>query len=61
MGVNDMKARLHTGELYFPDGKEITKEQRVYQDLLYEYNQTKPSEDEKRAALLKKILGDCGE
>lgn len=57
----DMKARLHTGELYFPEGKEITKEQRYYQDLLYEYNQTKPSEEEKRAELLKKILGDCGE
>lgn len=61
MSVSDMKARLHTGELYFPDDEEITKDQRVYQDLLYEYNQTKPSEVEKRATLLKKILGDCGE
>lgn len=57
----DMKARLHTGELYFPDSREITNEQRYYQDLLYEYNQTKPSEELKRAELLKKILGDCGE
>lgn len=59
--MSDMKARLHTGELYFPDGEEITKEQRIYQDLLYEYNQTKPSEGEKRTELLKKMLGDCGE
>ena len=57
----DMRERLHTGELYFPDGEEITKEQRVYQDLLYEYNQTRPSEEEKRGELLKKMLGDCGE
>lgn len=57
----DMKARLHTGELYYPEGDEIIEEQRVYQDLLYEYNQTKPSEGARRAELLKKILGDCGE
>lgn len=64
MGVlkmNDRKAKMHTGELYFPVGKEITKEQRAYQDLLYEYNQTKPSEEENITELLKKILGDCGE
>lgn len=59
--MSNMKEKMHTGELYFPDSEEITKEQRFYQDLLYEYNQTRPSETEKRAELLKKILGDCGE
>ncbi|MBD5393806.1 MAG: sugar O-acetyltransferase [Lachnospiraceae bacterium] len=59
--MSKMKERLHTGELYFPDGEEITKEQRIYQDLLYEFNQTRPSEGEKRTELLKKMLGDCGE
>lgn len=59
--MSNMKEKMHTGELYFPNGEEITKEQRFYQDLLYEYNQTRPSETEKRAELLKKILGDCGE
>lgn len=59
--MSEMRTRLHTGELYFPDDAEITKEQRVYQDLLYEYNQTRPSEGERRAELLKKMLGDCGE
>ena len=37
------------------------REQVVYQDMLCEYNQTKPSETEKRAGMLKKMLGDCGE
>lgn len=59
--MSNVKEKMHTGELYFPNGEEITKEQRFYQDLLYEYNQTRPSETEKRAELLKKILGDCGE
>ena len=59
--MSKMKERLHTGDLYFPDGEGITKEQRIYQDLLYEFNQTRPSEGEKRTELLKKMLGDCGE
>ena len=59
--MSEMKAKMHNGELYFPDDEEITKEQRVYQDLLCEYNLTKPSEGGKRAELLKKMLGDCGE
>lgn len=59
--MDEMKAKLHSGEIYFPEDKEILEEQRVYQDLLYEYNQTRPSEEEKRAEMLKKMLGDCGE
>ena len=54
----DMKARLHTGELYFPGDEDIMREQMAYQDLLCEYNLTKPSEGEKRAEMLKKMLGD---
>ena len=56
-----MKEKLHTGELYLPGDAEIMKEQAGYQDLLCEYNQTKPSEAEKRAEMLKRMLGDCGE
>ncbi len=59
--MSEMKERLHTGELYFPGDDSIMKEQMGYQDLLCEYNLTKPSETEKRAALLKQMLGDCGE
>lgn len=50
--MSTMKEKMHTGELYLPGDEEIIKEQVVYQDLLCEYNQTKPSESEKRAALL---------
>lgn len=56
-----MKEKLHTGELYLPGDGEIVKEQLRCQDLLYEYNRTKPSETEKRAKMLKEMLGDCGE
>ncbi len=59
--MSSMREKMHTGELYLPGDEEIMKEQVVYQDLLYEYNQTKPSESKKRSELLKKMLGDCGE
>ena len=59
--MSSMKEKMHTGELYLPGDEEIMKEQVVYQDLLCEYNLTKPSEFEKRSEMLKKMLGDCGE
>lgn len=58
--MSQMKEKMHTGELYLPGDEEIVKEQVVYQDKLYEYNLTKPSETEKRAAMLKEMLGSCG-
>ncbi len=59
--MSEMKEKLHTGELYFPNDNEIIQEQMACQDLLCDYNMTKPSETEKRAQLLQQMLGDCGE
>ncbi len=59
--MSGMKEKLHTGELYLPGDEAIIKEQVVYQDKLCEYNQTKPSQAEQRAEMLKDMLGDCGE
>jgi len=55
------KEKLHTGELYLPIDTDIKIEQEKYQDLLCEYNLTKPSESKKRSSMLKEMLGDCGE
>lgn len=59
--MNEMKDKMHTGDLYLPGDEEIMREQAVYQDLLCEYNMTKPSEQKRRSKLLKEMLGDCGE
>lgn len=59
--MSEMKEKLHTGALYFPNDNEIIQEQMACQDLLCDYNMTKPSETEKRAQLLQQMLGDCGE
>ncbi len=34
--MSDMKAKMHTGELYLPGDEEIMREQMVYQDKLCE-------------------------
>ena len=56
-----MKEKMHTGELYLPGDSEIMSEQMIYQNMLCEYNLTKPSEQKKRTEYLQKMLGDCGE
>jgi galactoside O-acetyltransferase len=55
------KEKQHTGELYHPGDPEIMAEQSQYQELLYEFNQTRPSELAKRQALLKEMFAEIGE
>ena len=55
------KDKQHTGEVYFPGDPEILEEQIQYQEKLYDYNQTRPSEQEKRTNLLKEMFAEIGE
>ena len=52
---------LHSGELYLPLDPSITEEQYRRQELLYEYNATRPSQMEKRLTLLRQMLAEIGE
>lgn len=56
-----MKDKLHTGELYLPLDDAIMKEQLDCLELLYDYNETRPHDSEKREALLKKMFAEIGE
>ncbi len=56
-----MKEKMHTGELYLPGDPEIMAEQEACQERLYDYNQTRPGEHEKREALLKEMFAEIGE
>ena len=56
-----MKEKLHTGELYLPGDKEIMEEQLKRLDRLYDFNQTRPSEMEKREKMLKEMFAEIGE
>ena len=52
---------LHSGKLYLPMGDDIMKEQFECLERLYDYNQTRPLEQEKRQKMLKEMFGDIGE
>ena len=55
------KDKLHSGELYLPMDDEIMSEQLQCLDKLYDFNATRPLEQDKRAALLKEMLAEIGE
>lgn len=55
------KDKLHSGEIYFPGDPEIQKEQIACQEKLYDYNLTRPSEPEKRTAMLRDMFAEIGE
>lgn len=53
--------KMHTGELYLPSDDEIAAAQQKCLDRLYDYNMTRPSEPEKRKALLSEMFAEIGE
>lgn len=55
------KDRMFTGDLYLPNDAAITGEQNACLELLYTFNQTRPSEQEKRNQLLKQMFAEIGE
>ena len=56
-----MKDKLHTGELYLPGDEEIMREQLNCLDRLYDFNNTRPTELDKREAMLKEMFAEIGE
>lgn len=56
-----VKEKMHSGKLYLPLDEEIVKEQTMCLEKLYDYNATRPLEQEKRAALLKEMFAEIGE
>ncbi len=53
--------KMKSGELYFCDDSELAKLQRACLEKLYDFNATRPSETEKRDALMKELLAEVGE
>ena len=57
----DIREKMHSGELYFPGDEELVKEQLGYLEKLYDFNQIRPNEQEKRAHMLKEMFAEVGE
>ena len=55
------KEKMQSGMLYLPDGEEIMTEQLGYLDKLYDFNLTRPTELDKREAMLKEMFAEIGE
>ena len=55
------KEKMHNTELYLPTDAEIMTEQLGYLDRLYDFNNTRPSELDKREVLLKELFAEIGE
>lgn len=55
------REKMHMGDLYNPGDPQIHKEQTACQEKLYDFNQTRPGELEKRTALLRDMFAEIGE
>lgn len=56
-----IKEKMHNTELYLPTDKTIWEEQQGYMNLLYDFNNTRPTEADKRNELLKELFAELGE
>lgn len=59
--MSDMKEKMHTGELYLPGDEQIMQEQLQCLDRLYEFNNTRPTQMQKRTQLLKEMFAEIGD
>ncbi len=56
-----MKDKLHTGKIYNPNDASIMDEQLQRLEVLYDFNATRPHEQQKRQQLLKQMLAEIGD
>lgn len=56
-----IKERMQSQKVYFCDDEDLAAEQTQCLEILYDFNHTRPSEGEKRAAILKQFLAEIGE
>ena len=61
MTTEESKKRMQEGRLYLPEDEEIMRQQLLCLEKLYDYNATRPNEQEKREALLKEMFAEIGE
>lgn len=53
--------QLHNGSLYLPTESEMAKAQNECLDRLYDFNQTRPTEEAKRQEMLQEMFAEIGE
>ncbi|MBQ9493357.1 MAG: sugar O-acetyltransferase [Oscillibacter sp.] len=53
--------RMVNGLIYDPADPEIMREQTLYQDRLWTFNQYKPSDHARKQAYMKEVFAECGD
>ncbi len=58
--MKTMTEKMHAGDLFIPRDPEIALEQEKCLDRLYDFNHTRPTEGEKRQAMMKEMFAEIG-
>lgn len=61
MDTKESRERMESGRIYQPNDEDIMKEQMQCLEKLWYFNNTKPSEMDKRNEMLKDMFGDIGD
>ena len=61
METNANQRAQHSGDLYNPSDPEVLRQQMQCLEKLYDFNQTRPSEMDRREAMLKEMFAEIGE
>ena len=56
-----IREKMHNTELYLPTEKEIWEEQQLCLGRLYDFNHTRPTDYDKKNALIKELFAEFGE
>lgn len=57
----EIKKRMYSGKLYYCDNETLANEQLKSLEMLYDFNATRPLEQDKRKELLKNMFAEIGE
>lgn len=60
MSLEKIKDQMHSGQIYFPNDEGLISEQKQCMEKMYDYNETRPSEGERRKALLQEMMAEAG-
>ena len=55
------RERMNADLIYNPKNPDLVDEQLTYMERMYDYNQTRPSEEDKRQALMRDMFAEVGE
>lgn len=56
-----IEEKMHNQSIYWPSDEKLMQEQALCLEKLYDFNATRPSEFEKRTALLKEMFAEIGD